>query len=81
VFHYYLTHEASREVAAFTVDGAYLKEGSHLGCRSWISNPSSGAFRRATSNMLIAVSFKQVNKARQRKADEAAAKDMSLRIT
>jgi hypothetical protein len=31
VFHYYLTHEASREVAAFTVDGAYLKEGSHLG--------------------------------------------------
>ncbi len=78
VFHYYLTHEASREVAAFTVDGAYLKEGSHLGLPVVDFESVERRFPPRDFDMLIAVSFKQVNKARQRKADEAAAKGYEL---
>jgi sugar O-acyltransferase (sialic acid O-acetyltransferase NeuD family) len=78
VFHYYLTHEAGRRVAAFTVDGAYLKENSHLGLPVVDFEGLAGGFPPSEFDMLIAVSFKQLNRARQRKADEASAKGYRL---
>ena len=79
VFHYYLTHEADAQVAAFTVDGAYLTGDSFLGLPVVDFETVEQRFAPAQYDMLIAVSFKEVNKARQRKAEEAAAKGYALR--
>ena len=78
VFHYYLTHEADRRVAAFTVDGAFMKEDSHLGHPVVDFESVAQRFPPAQFDMLVAVSFREVNKARQRKVDEAAAKGYRL---
>jgi len=73
-----LTHEAGRSVAAFTVDGSYLKEESHLGIPVVDFAAVEKDFPPEQFDMLIAVSFREVNKARQRKAGEALAKGYKL---
>ena len=78
VFHYYVTHEAGRRVAAFTVDGAYLKEESLLGLPVVDFEGVAGAYPPDEFDMLIAVSFRQINRARQCKADAAVAKGYRL---
>lgn len=78
VFHYYVTHESERRVAAFTVDAAYLKEDAHLGLPVVDFESVERKFPPGEFDMLIAVSFKEVNRARQRKAGEAAAKGYRL---
>jgi len=78
VFHYYVTEEGGRRVAAFTVDGKYLNEGSHLGVPVVDFETVEKRFPPADFDMLIAVSFRDVNRARQRKCDEASAKGYTL---
>jgi sugar O-acyltransferase (sialic acid O-acetyltransferase NeuD family) len=78
VFHYYVTGEAGTDVAAFTVDGKYLKEDSHLGLPVVDFETVEQRFPPTEFDMLIAVSFKEVNKARQRKVAEASSKGYTL---
>ncbi len=78
VFHYYVTHEAQRQVAAFTVDAGHLKEDSHLGLPVVDFEAVGRHFPSDRFDMLIAVSFREVNRARQRKAAEAVAKGYRL---
>jgi sugar O-acyltransferase (sialic acid O-acetyltransferase NeuD family) len=78
VFHYYVTHEAGRRVAAFTVDGQYLTGDSCLGLPVVEFESVERRFPPSEYDMLVAVSFKEVNRARQRKAAEATAKGYAL---
>jgi len=71
VFHYYVTEEGGKRVVAFTVDGKYLKEDSHLGVPVVDFETVEKHFPPTEFDMMIAVSFKEVNKARQRKVAEA----------
>jgi sugar O-acyltransferase (sialic acid O-acetyltransferase NeuD family) len=78
VFHYYVTHEAGRNVAAFTVDRSYLKEDTQLGVPVVDFETVDRHFPPSQFDMLIAISFREVNKARQRKVAEAVAKGYRL---
>jgi sugar O-acyltransferase (sialic acid O-acetyltransferase NeuD family) len=78
VFHYYVTAEGGRHVAAFTVDGKFLQKDSHLGIPVVDFETVEKHFPPADFDMLIAVSFKEVNQARQRKVAEASAKGYTL---
>jgi len=78
VFHYYVTEEGGKRVVAFTVDGKYLKEDSHLGVPVVDFETVEKRFPPTEFDMMIAVSFKEVNKARQRKVAEACAKSYTL---
>jgi len=78
VIHYYLTHEGDKHVAAFTVDGNYLKEDTHLGIPVVDFESVEKHFPPTDFDMMVAVSFKEVNKVRQRKAAEASAKGYAL---
>jgi sugar O-acyltransferase (sialic acid O-acetyltransferase NeuD family) len=78
VMHYYITHESDRKVAAFTLDAAYLKEASHLGLPVVPFEEIETAFAPSTYEMFVAISYRQVNKARERKVEEAEAKGYRL---
>src|SRR5260370_7518510 len=78
VIHYYLTQEANRNVVAFTVDEQYRS------AESWHGLPVVGfanveqSYPPETHEMFVAMSFKKVNKLRQRKAPQAQPKGYVL---
>lgn len=78
VMQYYIDHESDRKVVAFTVDGAYVKEDRHLGLPVVPFEDIQAAYPPERYGMYVAVSFKEVNKARQRKVEEAEAKGYGL---
>jgi sugar O-acyltransferase (sialic acid O-acetyltransferase NeuD family) len=78
VVHYYIEHESDRRVAAFTLDGAYLEESTHLGRPVVAFEEVVAAFPPDRYDMYVAVSFREVNRARQRKVAEAEAKGYTL---
>ncbi len=76
--HYYIDHESDRRVAAFTVDGAYVKESTHLGLPVVAFEEIAAEYSPESYDMYVAVSFKEVNKARERKVAEAEGKGYTL---
>lgn len=78
VIQYYIDHESARRVAAFTVDGAYVREDQHLGLPVVPFEEVSATFSPDKFDMYVAVSFKEVNRARERKVAEAEAKGYEL---
>ncbi len=74
VIAYYLTHEAGRRVAAFTVDGAYLKEDSLMGVPVVAFEEVAQAFAPDAYGLYVAVSYKKSNAPRAAKLAEAEAK-------
>lgn len=78
VAHYYLTVEGARRVVAFTVDRQYRDAETMLGLPVVDFEEVQELYSPATHDMFIAVSFRQVNKLRETKFNEAQAKGYSL---
>jgi len=78
VMHYYLVHEGRSTVSAFTVDGNFLTADTHLGLPVVAFEDIVDRFPPDSFDMYVAVSFKEVNKARERKVAEAEAKGYTL---
>jgi sugar O-acyltransferase (sialic acid O-acetyltransferase NeuD family) len=78
VIHFYLKHDSSYEVVAFTVDGQYMQESTFAGLpivpfeNITVSHPPS------RYKMFVALSYKSVNLVRAKKFEEAKAKGYSL---
>lgn len=78
VIHYYIEHESDRRVVAFTVDGDYLRENSHLGLPVIAFEEIARSHPPDSYDMYVAVSFKEVNMARTRKVIQAENKGYRL---
>ena len=78
VAHYYLTQEGGRNVAAFTVDQAYVTAEKACGLPVVAFENVQDIYSPQTHDMFIAVSFRQVNKLREAKFNEARAKGYAL---
>ena len=78
VIQYYIDHESDRRVVAFTVDAPYLKENTHLGRPVIAFEEIEKNFPPDEYAMYVAVSFKEVNRARERKVAEAESKGYEL---
>lgn len=73
VAHYYFTHDSSYRVAAFTVDGTYLKEPSHRGLPVVAFEDLPRAFPPDRFQVFVAVGIAEVNQLRARKVAAAEA--------
>ena len=78
VIQYYIDHESDRRVAAFTVDAEYMKESAHLGLPVVPFEEVAQHFPPASHDMYVAVSFREVNRARERKVAQAEEKGYAL---
>jgi sugar O-acyltransferase (sialic acid O-acetyltransferase NeuD family) len=78
VIHHYLTEEGGRNVVAFTVDAEYRTAETVLGLPVVDFEAVEQQFPPATHEMFVAVSFRQVNKAREAKVAAAEAKGYTL---
>src|SRR4029077_8154599 len=78
VIHYYLTEEAGRRVVAFTVDSAYRTTEQHLGLPVVPFEELTARCPPDAHELFVAMSFRQVNKAREAKVREAEAKGYTL---
>jgi sugar O-acyltransferase (sialic acid O-acetyltransferase NeuD family) len=74
VAHYYLTAEGGRQVVAFTVDRQYRRAETMLGLPVVNFEEVQDLYSPRAYDMFIAVSFRQVNKLREAKFNEAQAK-------
>lgn len=73
VVQYYIDNESERRVAAFTVDGSYLKETTQRGLPVVAFEELLQSFPPDRYDMYVAISFKEVNRARERKVAEVEA--------
>src|SRR6267143_957085 len=78
VIHYYFTEEAGRRVVAFTVDSAYRTTEEHLGLPVVPFEELTASCPPDTHELFVAMSFRQVNKAREAKVREAETKGYTL---
>lgn len=78
VIHYYFTQEAGRRVVAFSVDAEYLTVEKLLGLQVVSFENLNAVHPPETHEIFVAMSFRQVNKARQTKVREAEAKGYTL---
>jgi len=78
VIHYYFTQEGGRKVVAFTVDGKYRTAEALFGLPVVAFEDLNASYPPETSELFVAMSFRQVNKAREAKVNEAEAKGYSL---
>jgi sugar O-acyltransferase (sialic acid O-acetyltransferase NeuD family) len=78
VIHYYFTEEAGRRVVAFTVDSAYRTTKEHLGLPVVPFEELTASCPPDTHELFVAMSFRQVNKAREAKVREAETKGYTL---
>jgi sugar O-acyltransferase (sialic acid O-acetyltransferase NeuD family) len=78
VVHYYLTQEGGRTVAAFTVDNKYRTAKLLFGLPVVDFENVQDIYPPDAYDMFIAVSFRQVNKIREAKFNEAQAKGYTL---
>jgi len=76
--HYYLTHDAGREVKAFTVDGEYLREPSFCGLPVIAFDDVSSAFPHTQFDMFVALSYAKLNTLREQKCAQARTKGYRL---
>ena len=74
VIWHYLTHESDHEVAAFSVDGAYLKETSLFGLPVVPFEEIERAFPPDEHGIYVAMSFRKLSAPRAAKLAEAEAK-------
>lgn len=78
VAHFYLTHDSEHEVAAFTVDAAYATESSFEGLPVVAFEEVEQQYPPDEFQMLLPISYQQVNHLRARKYSEAKAKGYTL---
>jgi sugar O-acyltransferase (sialic acid O-acetyltransferase NeuD family) len=78
VIHYYLTHDAQRNVVAFTVDDQYRSAEHLLGLPVVDFASVERTYTPETHEIFVAMSFKKVNVLRQGKVAEAEAKGYTL---
>ena len=76
--HYYLTEEGERNVVAFTVDSRYRSAEHLLGLPVVPFENIQNSHSPETHELFVAMSYRQVNKAREAKVDEALAKGYAL---
>ena len=67
---FYFAHDSSYEVAAFTVDGKYMKEPAFCGKPTVAFEEAAKAFPPAEHDLFVAVSYTGLNKVRADKAAE-----------
>lgn len=75
---YYFRKDAGRQVAAFTVDGDYLKEGSFADRPVCAFETVERDFPSSDHDMFVAVSYAQLNALRAGKMAQAQAKGFAL---
>jgi sugar O-acyltransferase (sialic acid O-acetyltransferase NeuD family) len=78
VIHYYFAQEAARKVVAFSVDAKYRTADELLGLPVVSFENLNAAYPPETHEIFVAMSFRQVNKAREAKVNEAEAKGYAL---
>jgi len=78
VVQYYINAESDRHVVAFTVNGEYVKEPTHLGIPVVPFEEVVAAYPPDRFGMYVALSFRGVNALRRQKAAEAEAKGYTL---
>ena len=74
VAHFYFTHDSDYTVAAFTVDGSYLKEATFLGLPCIPFESIEKAFSPDQFSMFTALSYSQLNELRAQKYHEGKSK-------
>ena len=78
IAHFYLTEDARRKVAAFTVDGAYLKDGIFKGVPAVPFEEVASSFPPSDHDFFVAVSYTDLNRLRAAKC--AAARDLGYNL-
>ena len=78
VIHYYFTQEGGRKVAAFSVDAKFRTVGELLGLPVIAFEDLCVACPPETHDLFIAISFRQVNRAREAKVAEAEERGYTL---
>jgi sugar O-acyltransferase (sialic acid O-acetyltransferase NeuD family) len=78
ISHFYLTHDSLFEVAAFTVDRAYIKEEKLCGLPVVPFEDVESIFPPGGYKMRIALGFREVNKLREKKYCQAKEKGYEL---
>jgi len=78
VIHYYLTQEAGRRVVAFSVDAAYRSADRLFDLPVVPFEELEGRYPPDSHELFVAMSSRQVNRARQSKVCEAEAKGYGL---
>lgn len=78
VAHFYFTHDAKTPVAAFTVDREYVQSESFLGTPVIAFQDIQDRFGPGEYDMMIAVGYAQLNKARASRCADAKAKGYRL---
>jgi len=78
VAHFYLTHDARREVAGFTVDDDYVKGDTFLGRPVAPFSLVAERFSPSEHDLFVALSYSQLNKLRAARCAEAKAKGYRL---
>ena len=75
---FYFSRHTDYEVAAFTVDGAYVKEDTFVGLPVVPFEEIEARFSPAEADMHVALSYAQMNRLRRTKYEEAKAKGYFL---
>lgn len=78
IAHFYFTRDAQRSVAAFTVDGAYLRERQFCGLPVVAFEDVQDRFLPAEHEMFVAISYARINALRQEKYLAAKAKGYGI---
>lgn len=76
--HFYFTQDGGRQVAAFTVDAAYVKSGEMLGLPLVPFEQVEDRFPPGRFDMFVATGYGDINRFRRRKCDEARRKGYRL---
>lgn len=76
--HFYFSTDSGYEVAAFTVDAAFLRDPAFCGLPVVPFEEVEARYPPAQFEMFVALSYSQLNELRARKVAEAAAKGYSL---
>ena len=76
--HYYFTNDSDYTVAAFTVDGKYVRQDTFQGLPVVPFEEIEGRFPPAQADMFVAVGIREVNQFRARKVAEAEGKGYRL---
>ena len=74
----YLTHQSPHEVAALTVDGAYLDRKEHLGLPVVAFEQAEELYPPDEYEMFVAVSYRSMNRTRAEKCMQARGKGYRL---
>jgi sugar O-acyltransferase (sialic acid O-acetyltransferase NeuD family) len=78
VIHYYFTQEGGRKIVAFSVDAAYRSADTLFGLPVVPFEELEANYPPDSHELFVAMSFRQVNKARESKVREAETKGYAL---